>query len=340
LKAKLLIVALLLFASIQCVRSIFFVNFSYLSMAKYEQGTAPLPYQARVLMIPAMRWAHGNSTLNAISDRHNALPKIILEPLSPEKLVATATGIACMIGLGILTILEARRRQFSLWWLPWAISLEVLYTTYAARATMNVWYPYDLPQVFLFGLGTFFVLRKWYYPLLCLMPLFAANRETSIFLVLLWIVQEYDSSKLKLLVQAASLTIAWASVRIYIAHVYRNNAPTVGTHFTETGYLQHFPQILSAYGFLLPVLFVYRSRLSAEGRKLLYAMIACSAFILLFGVWTETRIFGEFTFLFSLLATEAWENHFSPVPVLGLSACSDTHFTMSAPRRSASSGNA
>jgi hypothetical protein len=311
LKQRILGSVLLVLASLHCVSSISYVNRSFISMEKYEAGTEVLPFQGRVLMIPVMRWAHNNRKLNAIADRSN-LRQMASEAQTPEKLATTLVGFVCVIGLGLMATYMGRELGFQSWWLPWALVLEILYTGYAARSAQNYWYPYDLPAFFFFGLGTVFVLRRWWLPLVALMPIAAANRETAIFLAFLWVVSEWPRDSLKAVLTGLPVLLGWAAVRLWIWRVYLNVHSEAGSWFAYNlrdmaRFPQHLPQMFSAFGFLLPLLYVYRGRLSPASRHMFWAMLVCVAVVVWFGIWTETRVFGEFTLLFAVLAAEAWE---------------------------------
>lgn len=316
MRHKILIIALLLLASAHCARSLFYENVNLLSWEKLEAGTENLPYQGRTLVIPLLRWAHTNPTLIHAADsanQRNHMPdghRLGPEPESPEKIVSMLLGVLCVIGLGILATLAGRVIGARLWWLPWTLVLEILYTGYAARTKQNFWHVFDLPAYFLFGLGTYFLFRRQWLPILLLMPFAAANRETAIFLALLWLAAVWpEQARAKSILQTLALIAVWAPVRLVIWHWYRHNDTDVGSRivsnlrdlFTSA---QSWPQIASAFGFLFPILLLYRGDLAPTSKRLLWAMMPCLAVILWYGVWLETRIFGEFTLLFALLLTE------------------------------------
>jgi len=315
MQRKILIVALLLLATVHCVRSLFYENVNLLSFERLEAGTENLPYQGRCLVIPLLRWAHSNPALNraaATANLHNHAPdghRYGPEPETPEKLISMAVGVLCLIGLGIVATLAGRVTGAKLWWLPWVMVLVFLYTGYAARTKQNFWHVFDLPAYFLFGLGTWFVLRRQWLPLLLLMPFAAANRETAIFLAALWLGAVWEEpNRWKTALQVLGLVAAWAPVRIVIWSWYRYNQTEVGGRIVDNLHeltsMRSWPQIASAFGFLLPILFLYRRDLSASSQRLFWAMMPCLAVILWYGVWLETRIFGEFFLLAALFLVE------------------------------------
>jgi hypothetical protein len=306
---------LLVLASAHCARAIFFVNTNsiVMQMAAYEQGRDQMPFQGRVLMEPAMRWAHQSRAMQRISDRFND-NKLVGEPYTPEKVASILIGCVAVCLLGLLANFAARAVAGPLWWLPWTIVLATLYSSYAARVEQAYWYPYDLPEFFLFGLGTVFAIRRQFVALLLLMPLVALNRETAILLVPLWIAAawpEQGESRRRTvrLLQTAGLVVAWAMVRVVIARHFAHNPSMTGSRLARD--LQdllnprHWPQMASALGFLLPAVTVNWRRLCLRSQRMLWGMWACMPVLLYFGIWTESRIFDEFTLLVAVLATEA-----------------------------------
>ncbi|HEX6496867.1 MAG TPA: hypothetical protein VF018_15355 [Acidobacteriaceae bacterium] len=306
---------LLVLASAHCARAIFFVNTNaiVMQMTAYEHGQDQMPFQGRVLMEPAMRWAHQSRAMQHISDRFNE-NKLIAEPYTPEKVLSIMIGCVAVCLLGLLANSAAREVSAPLWWLPWTVVLAILYSSYAARVEQAYWYPYDLPEFLLFGLGTMFAMRRQFAALLLLMPLLALNRETAILLVPLWIAaawpEEGESRRRTVLVlQTAALVAAWGVVRVLIARHFAHNPSMTGSRIPRN--LQdllnprHWPQMASALGFLLPAVTVNWRRLSPRSRRMLGATWACMPVLLYFGIWTESRIFDEFTLLVAVLASEA-----------------------------------
>jgi hypothetical protein len=64
-----------------------------------------------------------------------------------------------------------------------------------------------------------------------------------------------------------------------------------------------WPQIASAFGFLLIPLFLNRKKLSRSKQAFLIGMIPCLIVTLYFGVWAETRIFDEWVIPVAVLLT-------------------------------------
>ncbi|TCK71715.1 hypothetical protein [Acidipila rosea] len=314
MRHRLLIFLLLTIASLHCGSSIFYSNVGFINMQAYEGGQERMPFQSRALMMPVMRWARQNALLKRRATHTNDIDVAgaARERQTPERLLSSLIARICVLGLGILATLEGKRLGIKPWWLPWAVVLEILFVCYVARsAGQDYWYPYDFPQFLLFGVGSVLVLRRKWVPLLLMMPVMAANRETSIFLALLWFAAEWgEANRWRVITQSVALGTAWLLVQIYIYHLFKHNMSVIGNRFPANlmrlTVPTTWPQILSAFGFLWPFLWLYRKLLSPRHLRILYAMVPRCAVVLWFGIWTETRIFGEFTLLSAIFAAEMW----------------------------------
>ena len=73
----------------------------------------------------------------------------------------------------------------------------------------------------------------------------------------------------------------------------------------------HWPQTLSAFGFLLIPLWWGRKRLSKVQRYFLLGTIPCLLVTLAFAVWSETRVFDEWILPMAALVTAECVTWFS-----------------------------
>lgn len=90
----------------------------------------------------------------------------------------------------------------------------------------------------------------------------------------------------------------WTAWHIFIFHMFRNNAseyysriPFNWDTFTK---LRYYPQLFSAFGYLLPFLVFYRRRVrDAQLRMWMWMIPAWYAVMAVWGILVETRVFGE-----------------------------------------------
>lgn len=313
-KHRTLIYLLLFLASVHCARSIFFSNVSLLELPSYAAGTERLPFQSRVAMIPVLRWAHTSDLMRKAAGFMDAslcrTPHYSNPPehVTPEKLACIATGVIAILAMTFGTSWFCRRNTPGLWWLGGALVLLILYTTYAARYEANYWYPYDLPHFAIFGGATISVLEGAWVPFFVFLIADALVRETSIYLIVVAsAVAAARGHWRPLIALVLAVPFFWLPIHLYLMHRFATNSSDVGVHWS--GMLHsiinplHWPQLASAGGFLAVPLWLGRTNLNADERAFLYASIPCVMLTILFGMWFETRIFGEWTVAIAILLT-------------------------------------
>lgn len=313
-KHRKLIWLLLFLASVHCTRSIFFANVSLLNLPSYAAGTESMPFQGRIGMIPVVRWAPTNRFMikaAAFMDAslrktpHYAIPP---ERVTPEKLACIAIGIASVLVMTFSTTWFSQRRFPRVWWLGGVFVLLILYTTYAARAEVNFWYPYDLPHFAIFGGACIAILEGAWVPFLLIFILDMPFRETSIYLIPVAFSVALNRRQFRLLVPLSLVTLlVWLPFRLYIVHLFANNPTEVGVRWMGMFHAivnpLHWSQLASAGGFLMVPLWLGRANLKSDERVFLYASVPGLLVTLLFGVWIETRIFDEWTVAIAILLT-------------------------------------
>ncbi len=112
---------------------------------------------------------------------------------------------------------------------------------------------------------------------------------------------------LRTLALAAGMGLFWAAVRLAIARHYAGNLnqtyPRLGQNLHEILFPHHWPQLFSAGGYLPLLVWLDRRVLPLPERALLYGSVACIPVTLWFGVWTETRVWLEWTLPLAALAS-------------------------------------
>ncbi len=309
---RLLIWVLLVLAALQCGRSIFLDNNSYLDLPRYAAGTERAPYQDRVGMIPVLRWAEHSPSLAraaaAINHSQQSTPQHASHPevMSAEKLACVLVGCLSVVLMTLAATLVTRRRFPEMWWIGGVLVLAILFTSYAARAELNLWYPYDLPHFAVFGLATLGILEgEWGLFFLCFL-LDIPLRETSIYLALLGGAVALSRRQTRIVaVTAAIALLVWLPTRLLITRHFADNSNEVGVRWHQIAHAildpLHWPQVASAFGFLLIPLLLGRRFLRPDQRIFLLAAAPCVAVTLIFGLWYESRIFGEWTVPLALL---------------------------------------
>jgi hypothetical protein len=172
-----------------------------------------------------------------------------------------------------------------------------------------------------FTAGIAIIYSRRYWLLILLFPIATLNRETTIFLVPLLLLDACcDGGRLRsknllrpsLLGLAATLAFLWAAVLIYVHHRFRANPTDLGFYFMlnvrQILTPEHWPQLLSIGGFL-PFFLWWSVRSIADFRLRLYLCIFPVWFVVMsvYGSLLETRVFGELSGLLALTCALAFE---------------------------------
>ncbi len=321
-RASIVIIGLLLFlATIHCTASIFFVNYSYLDLKAYASGTEKLPYQGRIGMMPFLQMAENSPRFVALAAKIDANlaghhKRSAFEGISPESLACMVLALAALMLSVAVASFYGWKRFRSTWWLPPTLLLAMLYITQGARYQTALWYPYDLPHAALFGTACLLILEGAWVPAVLVFLVDLPVRETAIYLASISITVGWARSQRRQgLIAAALMVAAWIPFRLYIRHRFAANPSELGIHInfilaTLRNPVQ-WPQAASAFGFLLVPLCLGNRLLSRPQRAFMLGALPCFVVTLAFGVWAETRIFGEWLLPAAVLLTAEISRRFA-----------------------------
>lgn len=305
-------IVLLVLASVHCVASIFFVNYSYLDLKAYAAGAERMPYQGRMGMMPVLRMAEQSQGFVALAAKiahlmsshgHSAF-----KDMTPEILACILAGVASLLLSVSVAMVYGIKQNRQVWWLTPTLLLAMLYVTQGARYETTLWYPYDLPHAALFGTACILIMEGAWVPVLLLFLLDVPMRETSIFLVFVCLAVGWARGQMRQAGIVSGLMIAaWIPFRFYVQHRFAGNPSELGLKYhtllaTIVSPI-HWPQIASAFGFLLIPMCLGNRLLSRTQRAFMLGAMPGLLVTLAFGVWPETRIFGEWLLPASVLLT-------------------------------------
>jgi hypothetical protein len=102
----------------------------------------------------------------------------------------------------------------------------------------------------------------------------------------------------EVLIPALAMAAYWTAWHLFVFHLFRNNVseyyPRVSLNLYTFRHLRYYPQLFSAFGFLLPILIVFRHHVrDAQLRVWLWTLPAWYLVMGIWGILVETRIFGE-----------------------------------------------
>ncbi len=311
-----LIAFMLLLATIQCVRADFLVNETFLDWHGYAHGQIANPYQSRAGLAPLLRWAGDSARMRHYAERYAITVTIgtrHIEPITVEKFTSMLIGLVSLMAMMLTVFWWSRRRGLEPWWIANVLVLVMATAMMVMRATTNYWYAYDLPHAAMFGMAAVFALEGLWGPMLLCFALDVPTRETSLFLVIvvgavMWVRQRASVGRVwKTIAMMGGMGLYWLAVRWAIGRHFAGNPnetyPRMGQNLHEILFPHHWPQLFTAGGYLLIFIWLERRRLGLEQRALLYGCLACFPITLWFGVWTESRVWLEWTLPMAALAT-------------------------------------
>ncbi len=305
------LLALYVMAATQFVGAYLYLEFPYVDLHRWEYGYERLPFQTRLLLAPLYRlvdtapWStHYAESLarNQYFFPHGVTAGMVLDFYS---------GIACVLFSGWVAVrlYEAGSRRRLVGPLVFPIFLGLCVLAYVLHTVQNFRYVYDLPSLAAFAGGFYLIyFRK---PLLWFVLLFTVatlNRETTLLLLPFWALSQSlgPDGRIRwrtlgspgVLGVVGALTVYWAVWHHMVFGIFATNAseyyPRLLFNLKCFVRLRYWPQLASAFGFLWPFLILYRRHLrDAQLRAWLLVLPVWYAFMLLWAIVTETRVFGE-----------------------------------------------
>ena len=309
-RSTLLLVLLYVAAAILIGRGAVTQNDTLFPLADYAHGRAPMPFQSRYAMVPVLRWAAQSRVMaNVAHTLRNSCR-------GPEELTVQLTDALCLILCGPVVI--ALRRRFTpsvlLPWLAPALLLWIVAITFTVRYEQRLYMPYDFVSLLLFSIGILACVDRRAWLFLLVMAAGTYNRETTIFLVPVWLAATWGRSHRALSLGAAVAgVVLWLLVRHQI-HGWVGDASSglmVDIKRNLTLLLpHHLAQVFSVGGYLAIPMLLRRHLVSDRRLQLLWWGLApFIASDLAFGLWNETRIFGELSLALAGTAALQFEQH-------------------------------
>lgn len=267
-----------------------------------------MPFQGRDLM----RWPM------LLADHWPALQRITAERAvlrSPEFLVME---IAAAVSLFFAAKAAERLYRLALPeaplpLLPSALLIVVCLFDFVLDVPFS--FPYDLPATAFLGWGVVFIAERRFWALLPVFLLGTLNRETTLFLVGVYLLTAaFAGPRLALgniskaaWGRAGVLFACWTAIHAWQHHLYAANPSEAGSRIS--GNLHHlvnpilWPNILSVSAFLLPYIYLNRA-------KVQYSVLRASILLLPFwlllllsvGQILESRIYGDISVFVAVAA--------------------------------------
>ena len=219
-------------AGLQFVRFYLKSASMYVNMRAYLSGQERMPFQARllpaILMRGMLRIPHFGSWMQ---HSHGLMPA----ELMPFYLLSLVS-LCCSAVLTQWLYLSVTRSH-ALAALVFPAFLYVTSWTYLLHVEANFSYPYDLLSLAFFTAGMLCIYRRWFVPLILIVLVGTVARETTLFLVGLYLIDaasthatnrsgsasRFDLRQVPLL-RAALLLGIWAAVDLTLSHLFQRNS--------------------------------------------------------------------------------------------------------------------
>ena len=296
-------------AAYQMLRFYVSYPFFYLRLPEYFSGRERLPFQLRILPIAFLEPLGRNHLLQRfaatrIGYLHN-----------PWRMAFFITSllffsVACYFLLKLYRALSTSRRlEFLL--LP--VFFHTFLWTYVLNVDQHYSYPYDVPSLAFFSAGLYFIYQRRFVPLAVVMLLGTVNREVTLFLIGIYIldaatVPNLDTAAsfrhrfnrkhipwLRVLLLSAIWLAVYGSLLIHFRYNDRSeDYSRIQENLIRLIKVHYWPAMLNICGYLLPFVCLFRQRLQPQRfANYLYILVPWVAIMFYTGVLNETRIFGE-----------------------------------------------
>ena len=290
-----------------------------IQMAAYEQGRYATPFQYRALMMAPMLLAHHSAAFASAAAWMTHLPGWFAGSVTPEGVMQGLIDCLSLIisGWAATTLYRRSSRTGLLSWLVYPLILVMCCSTYTLQTNHLLRFVYDLPSMAFFTVALLLIYAGDKLPLFVALFLVATiNRETTLVLLLFYALAEHLRGKSlpRIAAVVVPLGLYWIGWHLWVVHHFAGNPhaeePRLLLNLASLAVPLSWPQLLGVFGFMLPILLSKRSLLhDAVMHRWLYTLWAWAAFMLVYGLMLETRIFGELIPYVSValcLIAESW----------------------------------
>lgn len=289
-------------ATLMFLRSYLLGTASYLNLQAYLSGHERLPFQARVLPVPFLDpFYHSPAVM-----RHFSHPTGMFSPENAPFFFLSAISLAASTFF-IIRLYRALSPTGTFSFLVYPLFLFAVMMTYSIHLEQNYRYPYDLPSVAIFAAGFYFIYTRQFTALFFVVFLGTFNRETTLFLIGIYMLDAASSSEsvpqrrfsLAAIpwLRFALLTVTWLAIKFALARAFAHNDRSEDYLRIQQNLHTHpgtVPALLNLCGYLLPIAIVLHKRIRpVRFGDYIYILPLWFAVMFCTGILVEVRIFGE-----------------------------------------------
>ena len=316
-------------ATLQFVRYYVVSTYFYLDMPRYLSGHERLPFQERFLPILLM-WPINHSKYVLQHLAHARAGVYTPSAATPE---TSAFYVLSLVSFALASLLVVRlytalteSRLLAVLVFPTFMALTLW--AYVVHIDANFSYPYDMPSLAFFAGGVLAIYKRKFIPLLGILLFGTMNRETTLFLVGIFILDaashdrgeraaslrsRFSPAQVPWL-KVALLTAVWLAVKLAVMHRFaqNDNSENFVRLWGNFGRLRPrlWPTLLNICGYVLPVVLVFKDRLPQRRfANYFYIFPVWLAVMFYTGVILESRIWGELCPMTAVAAVLLLEEH-------------------------------
>jgi hypothetical protein len=317
--------------TVQFVGCYLFLGRPYIDFNRYAHGYERLPFQTRLLLAPLFRWALNSPFMLHAASHWSSDNYFFPRGIGPGGVLELFIDIPCVLIAGWVTlrIYQSASRGRLLEWFVYPFFVILCVVTYSLHAVQNFRFVYDMPSLMFFALGLYLIyFRKSTILLVALFAVATLNRETTLLLIPFFLLsacvappapigKRSEPTPIDSFTASAAFRLHWRRVlqpevalptllmlgywivwHVFIFHLFRQNVseyyPRLQWNWTYFTHVRYYPQLLSACGYLLPFLLLFRRKIADPQLRLwVWVLPAWYAVMCVWGLLVETRIFGE-----------------------------------------------
>ena len=280
---------------------------NFIDYSKFVNGELVPPFQYRVLT----SWVMG--ILDIINSYTNFFIKFFKNKYEFEIFIICLLSILVASTATYSTIIKITNCKYSA--IIGMITLIYMsYFQYIFNPEANFLLPYDLPSLAFFSVAIYLIETKKTGIYLLIFILATLNRETSVFLILIYIlygIGELKNRYIKTFIICIVQFIIWIAIKYWLYKKYKY----LGYGDTDNGIFQitflnnvksilnplHWPVMASNFGFISPIIFINWAKIEfLPLKRLSWVILIWVLSMFLVGVLIEIRIFGELISIMSL----------------------------------------
>ncbi len=296
----------------------------YVDLAAYTAGNERLPYQYRALTSWILSLLTQVQALRSLAQSQPA-------PFNQPEVMA----LTFLVVPAVMVATDFTRRSIKLFIgdcnrsaiLAFCLPIALYFSYVALASTYRLSFAYDIPNIAVFAVCVYGILSRRHGLFYMTFLLATASRETSVFLIVMFVLYNRPSTRRALLhigAHCLALFVIWFVVKLSLVWLYAGNPteadvvagglfqlwPKANLEFWTNP--KYWPGLLSSFSFLwIAILAGWKYIGDPDLKRTLWLTVVWFVGMFLVAKMTEVRLFGELTTLLSVITAVIIHNYFS-----------------------------